>query len=355
MANQDVGLGYNTALWRTVQEGTPYSDGKWRFMLYDLDECACRDGNAEDGNEKNDDGGAGNAPSGDEKNGGTRTGNAPNGNDEVGRENWAEENALLCEPMIKSLLDNEGFRRRFCISFMDIANTTFSYGRIHPMLAEWGDAYGIQVVKDRRRFFDDTYDLEDFHEEMEQMDDFFKKRFGVAMENLADTFGLSGNLVRVNISSNIPERGTIRHFLKYMFQKEESMSAKDIIKNSIYKALGGGTGLTSKTVVFILLMACLIGVYIFFVYKMSGKPGFYSKDLNITLCGMPVIIAAIMIAMQSNLLVSLGMVGALSIVRFRNAVKNPMDLLYLFWSISAGIAAGFGKYGFFYPDKLHLP
>lgn len=89
------------------------------------------------------------------------------------------------------------------------------------------------------------------------------------------------------------------------------MSAKDIIKNSVYKALGGGTGLTSKTVIFILLMACLVGIYIFFVYKMSGKPAFYSKDLNITLCGMPVIVAAIMIAMQSNLLVSLGTVGGL--------------------------------------------
>ena len=81
-------------------------------------------------------------------------------------------------------------------------------------------------------------------------------------------------------------QGAVRRFLKYVFQKEESMSAKDIIKNSVYKALGGGTGLTSKTVIFILLMACLVGIYIFFVYKMSGKPAFYSKDLNITLCGM---------------------------------------------------------------------
>ena len=52
---------------------------------------------------------------------------------------------------------------------------------------------------------------------------------------------------------------------------------------------------------------------------------------------MTVVVAAIMIAMQSNLIVSLGMVGALSIVRFRTAVKNPLDLLYLFWTISAGI------------------
>ena len=61
-------------------------------------------------------------------------------------------------------------------------------------------------------------------------------------------------------------QGAVRRFLKYVFQKEESMSAKDIIKNSVYKALGGGTVLTSKTVIFILLMACLGGIYIFFVY-----------------------------------------------------------------------------------------
>ena len=175
LANQDVGFGYNTALWRTVQEGTPYSDGKWRFMLYDLDECACKEINTLEG-----------------------------------RENWAQENALLSEPMVKSLLENEGFRRRFSISFMDIANTTFSYERIHPMLAEWGDVYGVQIVKDHQRFFDAAYDWNDFGAEMEQLDDFFKKRFDAAMESLADTFGLSGNLVRINISSNIPEGGTIR-------------------------------------------------------------------------------------------------------------------------------------------------
>jgi len=76
------------------------------------------------------------------------------------------------------------------------------------------------------------------------------------------------------------------------------------------------------------------------VYRLSAKSAFYSKDLNITMAGMPVIIAGIMIAMQSNLLVSFGMVGALSIVRFRTAVKNPLDLLYLFWAVSAGIICG---------------
>lgn len=122
------------------------------------------------------------------------------------------------------------------------------------------------------------------------------------------------------------------------------MSVKDVIKNSVYEALGGGTNLSARTLFLILAVACLIGMYIFMVYKLSSKSAFYSKDLNITIAGMPVIVAAIMIAMQSNLLVSLGMVGALSIVRFRSAIKNPIDLLYLFWSISAGIIVGVGLY-----------
>ena len=122
------------------------------------------------------------------------------------------------------------------------------------------------------------------------------------------------------------------------------MSLKDVIKNSVYESLGGGTTMSAKTVILILLIACLMGVYIFLVYKLSSKTAFYSKDLNLTIAGMPVIVAAIMIAMQSNLLVSLGMVGALSIVRFRNALKNPLDLLYLFWAISAGIITGVGLY-----------
>lgn len=122
------------------------------------------------------------------------------------------------------------------------------------------------------------------------------------------------------------------------------MSVKDVIKKSVFEAIGGGNGLSTWTVVIILTMACLMGIYIFVVYKLTAKSAFYSKDLNITLAGLPLIVAAIMVAMQSNLLVSLGMVGALSIVRFRNAVKNPIDLLYLFWSISVGIIVGIGLY-----------
>ncbi len=120
------------------------------------------------------------------------------------------------------------------------------------------------------------------------------------------------------------------------------MSVKDVIKNKVYEQFGGGTALSTGTIVMLFLAAAFAGIYIFLVYKNQSKTSFYSKDLNVTIAGMPLIVCAIMIAMQSNLIVSLGMVGALSIVRFRNAVKNPLDLLFLFWSISAGIICGVG-------------
>lgn len=114
--------------------------------------------------------------------------------------------------------------------------------------------------------------------------------------------------------------------------------------DSIIEGFSGGTGMGVQEVVLILLMACVMGAYIYLIYKGFSKSAFYSRDLNISMAGMTIVVAAIMVAMQSNLIVSLGMVGALSIVRFRTAVKSPLDLLYLFWSISAGIICGVGMY-----------
>lgn len=122
------------------------------------------------------------------------------------------------------------------------------------------------------------------------------------------------------------------------------MSVKDVIKSSIYESFGKGTGISFSQIILIIVISALIGTYVYFVYKNFARSQFYSKDLNITLVGMTIIVAAIMVAMQSNLLVSLGMVGALSIVRFRTAVKSPIDLLYLFWSISLGIIVGVGLF-----------
>lgn len=122
------------------------------------------------------------------------------------------------------------------------------------------------------------------------------------------------------------------------------MSTKDIIKNSIYKGLGSSAGLSASEIILILIIACCIGLYIYIIYKVTSKSALYSRDLNITLSLLTVIVAAIIIAMQSSLVVSLGMVGALSIVRFRNAIKNPLDLAYLFWAMSSGIICGVRLY-----------
>ena len=122
------------------------------------------------------------------------------------------------------------------------------------------------------------------------------------------------------------------------------MSAKDVIKSSVYESFLGNGSLTVPTIFLILGISTVIGLYIFWIYKSCSQTDFYSKDLNITIAGMPIVVAAIMIAMQTNLIVSLGMVGALSIVRFRNAVKNPLDLLFLFWAVSSGIICGVGLY-----------
>lgn len=91
-----------------------------------------------------------------------------------------------------------------------------------------------------------------------------------------------------------------------------------------------------------MLIVSLLSLYIFFVYRVVTRKTFYSKSFNISLACVALIISAIIITIQSSIVVSLGMVGALSIVRFRTAIKDPMDLTFLFWAISTGIICGAG-------------
>lgn len=113
----------------------------------------------------------------------------------------------------------------------------------------------------------------------------------------------------------------------------------------IIEFLTRSAGMSYKRMIFSLIFATLLSLYIFFVYRMTSKESFYSKSFNITLPVITVLTAAIVIAMQANLVVSLGMVGALSIVRFRTALKDPMDLAFTFWSITTGIISGTEIYG----------
>ena len=103
--------------------------------------------------------------------------------------------------------------------------------------------------------------------------------------------------------------------------------------------------ISTKSVMLTLGLTCVFALYIFFVYRIVTRKTFYRQSFNIALALISIIVATIVLAIQSNIVVSLGMVGALSIVRFRTAIKDPMDLMFLFWSIAVGIVVGAGLPG----------
>ncbi len=121
------------------------------------------------------------------------------------------------------------------------------------------------------------------------------------------------------------------------------MSVRDFIKNSILES-GAFDGATITDIALGLTAALLAGMLIYWVYSKCFVGVIYSRSFAITLIGMTVLTAMVTIAISSNVVISLGMVGALSIVRFRTAVKDPLDLLYLFWAITSGITAGSQMY-----------
>ena len=116
------------------------------------------------------------------------------------------------------------------------------------------------------------------------------------------------------------------------------MSFKDMIKSSVLENFS--SDITFQRIALVLAVALLLGIYVFIVYRMAVNNEFYSKDFNRSLVLMAVVTAGIVLAVQSNLVISLGMVGALSIVRYRTAIKSSLDLFFLFWSISIGIICG---------------
>lgn len=119
------------------------------------------------------------------------------------------------------------------------------------------------------------------------------------------------------------------------------MTFGDIFKKSFLEGFSG-EDISIYTAMIALLIAWLIGIYIFAVYRSLTSRTFYSKSFNISLVAITLITCAIILTIQSSIVVSLGMVGALSIVRFRTAVKEPMDLVFLFWAIAVGIICGVG-------------
>ena len=121
------------------------------------------------------------------------------------------------------------------------------------------------------------------------------------------------------------------------------MNLQDYFKKSVWESFVSSQTLTSDVALQIVLAmaaALILGLYIYKIYQIYFGGVVFSRSFATTLVGMTVLTAMLTLAISTNIVISLGMVGALSIVRYRTAIKDPMDLLYLFWSISVGITLG---------------
>jgi len=128
---------------------------------------------------------------------------------------------------------------------------------------------------------------------------------------------------------------------------ESTLGFKDIIKKSVLEAgsfLQPHSLSTMIQVVEYILLGLIIGLLLYWLYRKTYAGVVYSQAFAISLAGMAVLTTAIIVTIQSNIGLSLGMVGALSIVRYRTAIKDPMDLMFLFWAVAAGIATGAGLF-----------
>ena len=117
------------------------------------------------------------------------------------------------------------------------------------------------------------------------------------------------------------------------------MTFSDIFKSSFLENV---TAVSPLDMVLTMALAFGTGLFIFFVYKKTYQGVMYSSSFGVTLIALTMITAQVILAVTSNVVLSLGMVGALSIVRFRTAIKEPLDIAFLFWSIAAGIILAAG-------------
>ena len=117
------------------------------------------------------------------------------------------------------------------------------------------------------------------------------------------------------------------------------MTFNDVFKSSF---LEKAAEFSILDVALAMIISFAIGLFIFFVYKKTFSGVMFSSSFGVSIIAMTMITTLIILAVTSNLVLSLGMVGALSIVRFRTAVKEPLDIAFLFWAISAGIVIGAG-------------
>ena len=117
------------------------------------------------------------------------------------------------------------------------------------------------------------------------------------------------------------------------------MTFQDIFNSNFLSQV---TSFSAVDMIIAQFLAFALGMFIYFVYKRTYRGVMYSHSFGVSLVALTMITALVIQAVTSNVILSLGMVGALSIVRFRSAIKEPLDIAYLFWSLAAGIVLGAG-------------
>ncbi len=125
----------------------------------------------------------------------------------------------------------------------------------------------------------------------------------------------------------------------------DQVTFADVLQKSfVAMSMGGTDRITTLNILLNVSMSFFVGMFIFFIYKKTYQGVLYQRSFNISLVLASTVTALVIMTISGNLILSLGMVGALSIVRFRTPVKDSMDLIFLFWAISSGIANGVGYY-----------
>lgn len=117
------------------------------------------------------------------------------------------------------------------------------------------------------------------------------------------------------------------------------MSFNDVFKSSFLESI---TEFSIPDTIIGLAAALLLGLFIFVIYKKTLTGVMYSSGFALTLIGLSLVTTLVIMAVTSNVVLSLGMVGALSIVRFRTAIKEPVEIVFLFWALASGIVVGAG-------------
>jgi uncharacterized membrane protein YhiD involved in acid resistance len=123
----------------------------------------------------------------------------------------------------------------------------------------------------------------------------------------------------------------------------ETIGIQDIVKKT-FSSVDLASSLSVSDIVTILMITFVMGMFIFFIYKKTFQGVLYTQSYNVSLVMVSIVTSLIIMTISSNFILSLGMVGALSIVRFRTAIKDSMDIVFMFWAISIGITNGAGLF-----------